>query len=220
MKNLLTFKDYEHVCSTCNNISKHPTFLSGTLFRIKRALDGRFLGDEKHLFYLDLVQCPYCNHIAPNLAEKDNLLLANDFEKKYFDEILNEINIKEYPANAQKFIYYATYQNFSGRLEISAINYLKAAWVCDDCKADALAKKTRKMAIKLYEELITRPISDKDLVHYHLLLIDMYRRNKQFKKANDYLKDCCLIADTDSAINLLLKQKELIDQKDSNCHQL
>lgn len=188
-------------CAVCGKISQQPIILSTLTFG-GTDLDGRQHGMARTILRYVLQECERCGYINYNIEIQPQL---------YFDEGKLQCDIES--ELAVRYFKFAKYNERIGDYILAFNLFLSAAWACDDCNLESDALKMRAEAIRVYENQIDK-IDD---INSKIVLIDVYRRNRQFQKAISLIKNVCTTKN--EVLNKIITfQRELCDKKDDKRH--
>lgn len=192
----------EHVkCAVCGKKSQQPIILSTSTFG-GSDLDGRPHGMARNILRYELQECERCGYINYNIEIQPQV---------YFDEGKLQYDIES--ELAVRYFKFAKYNERIGDYILAFNLFLSAAWDCDDCNLESDALKMRTEAIRVYENQMDK-MAD---INSKIILIDVYRRNRQFQKAISLIKNVCTTKN--EALNKIIDfQQELCDKKDDKCH--
>lgn len=188
-------------CAICGKTSQQPIILSTSIFG-GSDLDGRPHGMARNLLRYKLQECEYCGYINYNIEKQPQ---HNFDERKLLCDLESEL--------AVRYFKFAKYNARIGNQLLAFDLFLAAAWACDDNKAKNDALKMRVELIRVYE-------NHKDMINVldsKSILIDAYRRTKQFKKAISLIENVG-ITENETLNRIIDFQQELCDKKDDKCH--
>lgn len=138
-------------------------------------------------------KCPNCGYCFENIEE-----LTSNFSRvinysEYKDQIHNEL----FPLEANMLLCNSLILEYDNQFEKAAFASLHAAWICDDSSKKDEAETCRLRAIDLFNlnNAVLKKINDYSLgdrlkfvmneydEYIALILVDLYRRTKQFRMA-------------------------------------
>lgn len=188
-------------CAVCGKISKKPIILSTISFG-GCDLDGRPHGLARNLLTFELQECYRCGYVNYNIEVQPQL---NFEEGKLQCDLESELAFRYYK--------FAKYNARIGKQLLAFELFLSAAWACDDYKAKNDALRMRVELIRVYEKHKSKIKN----LNSKSILVDAYRRTKQFKKAISLIDDVGIVRN--KRLNKILAfQRELCNKKDDKCH--
>ena len=167
-------------------------------------LDTRPAPLQRENIKYNIERCNNCNYVNENIEEKiefDKSILTSD---RYL-KILNS----SYPMLAKEYILASMIKESIEDYTNASKYMLYACWALDDNEIDA--KKLRKIAAKLFEKV-------EDYEAKRIIIIDLYRRAEDFEKASSLILDAYGFINDNYIKKILQYEEDLIDNKDSHCH--
>ncbi len=187
-------------CAVCGKESRQPIILSTISFG-GYDLDGRPHGLARNLLEFELQEC-YCGYVNYNIEKQPQL---NFDEGKLQCDLESELAFRYYK--------FAKYNARIGKQLLAFELFLSASWACDDDKAKNDALRMRVELIRVYENHKNKIKN----LNSKSILVDAYRRTKQFKKAISLIEDIGIVKN--KRLNKILAfQRELCNKKDDKCH--
>lgn len=208
------FKEVKVKCAVCGNEICERLMLSSNSFGYAD-LDFRPAGMLRYAMGSQVNYCPNCGY-----SNYDVNKLNYPNAKEYIKSEEYQAVINNQPDwHARKFYLLAMIQEHNNVLPSAQYNYLRAAWFYDDIGEKKLAKQSRIKSIACY--LLIKELTIED----YLVLIDMYRRIREFNKALETI-DAVKKMDLDgnenkeTILKMLVFQKELCLAKDIDCYSI
>lgn len=200
----------EKTCAICGHKYKYQSLGENNTFGM-RDLDTRPPGMMRTLMHLMVEKCPKCHYASYDVAHNIHKVTVNDLKDKEYLQILEDNNLN---FALKKFM-------LAGKLiekhnnKLAGMTYLRAAWMADDSKNLAVARKMRSKAIK-YLEL---SLKEEDNENIKLIVVDLYRRIDMFEEAFDYAKFLLNNVGMEKyKQNILLYQLRLCEDQDNLDH--
>mgnify|MGYP001544685351 CR=1 FL=1 len=202
-------------CSVCGRTSKHTAMMSSNR-RGWPDLDLRPPEMLRSTMECWVQKCPNCGYANTSIKK----LIKNAKKIVYSPKYKTLSQSKKYPSLANKFLCSALINYKTGNYKAAASLYLRAAWSCDDNKQVQNAITCRKMAIKLF--FLAKKngmVISKQKGVFEILIIDLFRRTKQFALARKYIKQGLDIKGIARIPKKCLKyQLKLVNKKDIRAH--
>jgi len=205
----------EKQCFACGSKSQYPV-VDLTLSIIgPRDLDGRPSLIQRSSVYLWIQRCFACGYCAPEIAQgaKDELQLIDTSPYK------EQLNNCSFPETANSFLCHSMIMTHSKLYADAGWAAVFAAWICDDNGYSSSAVECRGKALELFE------IAKKNNQDYgetleleKLYYIDLLRRKGDFEEAGGICDKELEKTHEEKIVGLLCYERELIDLKDSACH--
>jgi hypothetical protein len=163
-------------------------------------------------------ECPYCGYCNQSIT----LVNKGYSELIKTESYRDQLNNKDYPQLANRFLCNSFLTEMDKSYKKSGLQSLYAAWACDDSpEYSEVAIKCRERAYNLFllaksngQNILGNDLED------GVILVDLLRRMKRFDES---LEKC--IEEINKNSNDLLKmileyEKLLIENKDSDCHNI
>lgn len=182
-------------------------------------LDFRPYGSIRFAFgRIYVKKCPNCGYCSYDIENCYHMYtVATVISTSYKKQLNNE----KFPDKANEFLCKSIILEKHQEIEQAAWAALHASWICDDSKKYEQSKVCRMKAIELFELANKNmEISFKKVGKLPVLLVDLYRRAKHFKKANRICLVRLKFENDDLLLKILHFQKHLIELKDFNVHKV
>jgi len=201
-------------CCLCQTTTKFTIIVSTSMFG-SPDLDTRPAEPARDIVRYSVRRCPSCGYCAPGLSEApeqaQSVVSSAQYQKQLSD--------KGYPESANSFLCLALLHEKLLEPNRSGWASVYAAWICDDEKKGAAARKCRLRAIDLFRTARERgmPFCTGEGAE-EALLADLLRRAKKFEDVRQICQEG-LARNPDDVIEGILKfQMDLAEGKDAKCH--
>jgi hypothetical protein len=162
-------------------------------------------------------RCPKCGYCARDITGEfpsaREIIETQAYRKA--------LKTRATPATASNYLCWSMIQEAAEEYPGAGWAALHAAWICDDANKPAQAENSRQKAIQLFEKArqLGRPFAP-DRATEVLILVDLYRRTKQFAKAKRLSQDA-MAEDSQSVIAQIFRFEEVLaNQEDAEGHSL
>jgi len=213
-----TIGNAEVVCGNCGT-KNEITVLGSTNQLTPPDLDNRPGEMQRSTLCYEVQHCKkchYCNDILSNKPESEDAkkVIAKPMPKQTIkDQFVRVAEIAQAESQGSKEEYKRV--NYCYK---SALYYQKAAWCCDDKGLKDEAVLYRRKAAACIEEILS--VVKNPLVELNqslfIILIDIYRRCGEFKKAEKYAQALVQFRTTEQRVAEL--QLKLCKEKKTDCH--
>jgi hypothetical protein len=211
---MTTFYTETLTCQSCGKTSEHHRLGSTNQFG-SPDLDTRPAGMARSTLRARILVCPHCNYCADDIS-KPAIDVSRCVSSGAYQE---QFKSPEYPALANVFLCNAIIQESIRKFDAAGWANMKAAWVCDDAKNSAGAKKCRIRAVELFRKALSigqnfasQPGADDPI------LVDLLRRSEQFQEATKQLELGLSKCPEETIRKILEAERVLIAKRDVECH--
>lgn len=205
----------DKTCYICGSNNKYPQIDLSLSITGTRDLDGRPSHIQRSLVYLWIQKCTSCGYCAPEISNG----------KQNYSEIINlpeytsQLSSDSYPDTARAFLCYSILMNSAGQYADAGWATLCAAWICDDNRYTDAAIACRSKTLVFFQKARE---SNQDFApsgnEEEIYLIDITRRIGNFDQAKKLCTEELKKNLTEKNSDLLTLELELIEKKDSSCH--
>lgn len=201
-------------CPVCGHTHQFDK-LAKTMIDGPTDLDTRPSGEYRIALYTEVQRCPECGMCAPDY-DIPTRVRDTVYSEPYKNQLVDQENDKltnSFLCSAKTCVSFGNYC-------LAGWSYIYAAWTFDDAERTDKAIIARLKAIKMIEHA---HISGQRLIRNEhadlIILVDLYRRTNQFKKANTLaLKSYFLVQDP-LLKKIFGKQFQLSEANDNSVHQ-
>lgn len=184
-------------------------------------LDMRPGGVLRTAVYISIQRCEKCGYCAPDIGTAapgikkiKEIISREDYKRQY--------NEKEFSDTLNAFLCWSIIQESQGNYADSGWARLHAAWICDDdAKFRKKASAMRKEALEFFEKAISKKqrfaSNEEEEI---LILIDLYRRSGQLKKALKLCEEEMAKKYDDWVRSIIIYQSDLAEEGDTKSHPL
>jgi len=205
----------KQICAICGKTSTQVV-LHSTSCGKSSDLDTR--PDEPARSSIDIWihTCPKCGYCAPNISQSiekaSELITDSAYQKQLHDP--------RFPKLANAFLCCSMIEEYAGCYADAGWESLHAAWVCDDVRSVAKAKKCRRRAAGLWQKAREfRQKFGEEVGDEEVIMADVLRRSGQFELALRYCDAGLNNGEVEKwNLNILSYQKALIAQCNVKCH--
>ena len=203
----------QRICGNCGRSGERLVLVSLYSFG-SPDLDLRPPDDERSTMEIWLDVCDGCGYCAPDLTQVPSNRQILEVAA-YRDALTRE----DLPKLARRFFAHAIAKSASDPLE-AALNYLRAAWVCDDARLTSQSDECRMLAAEYFRH--SKPFSDDEAGrNLQAVFVDVLRRSGQFEEAcAESQQVIANPAVAGTVIHVLQYERTLIAQADKRAHQV
>ena len=207
------YKD-EIRCCQCQKLSEHEVIKSAGSFG-SPDLDTRPAEIMRSTLPQQVQSCPYCGYCMASISAP----LPNVSTLLASDEYRHQLESKQYPELANRFLCSAMILESLGRLKEAGWACIHGAWACDDAGEIQPAKNCRLRAERAIGRAITTGQGTADRPGFDfLILADLLRRAGEFERAYQRGKEGLSPKCDQEMLLLLLFEGALVHRRDIACH--
>ncbi|MEI7940721.1 MAG: hypothetical protein WCK27_28935 [Verrucomicrobiota bacterium] len=201
-------------CSQCRKLSEHEVIESAGSFG-SSDLDIRPAEMMRSTLPQQVQCCPHCGYCMPSVSAP----LPNVSTLLASAEYRQQLESKEYPELANRFLCSAMILESLGRLKDAGWACIHGAWACDDAGDIQPAKNCRLRAESAIGRAIINGQGTTDRPGFDfLILADLLRRAGEFERADQRLKEGFSPNCDQEVLFLLIFERLLINRRDTACH--
>lgn len=198
-------------CALCGTEGSYSILYSTNCFG-PCDLDTRPAPMERDTLSVQIQVCQNCGYSNYDITTLDYPNVKEIVKSKKYQDILNT----NLPTTAKNFYLFATIAEENKENGVAGYALLKAAWACDDCMELELAMEFRKKSIINYLNYLKKNETDET----KLILLDLYRRTKQFDKVIEYASNINFVKENELFDKIRDCEIRLSQIQDSDCHNL
>ena len=200
-------------CAVCGHEQNFVEVASTNTFGGYMDLDTRPPQMKRATLVYEIQLCNKCSYSNSDISELIIGITTNVLKSANYQTVANNSNIDR---NAKAFLLAGHLYFLTRQYKIAGIYFLNAAWVFDDLKEKEYAKRARKKAA----ENISKYVEESADVDFAALTVDLYRRNGDFKEAEETARQLLDYGVEDILSKALNLQIKLCKTKDDACHTL
>jgi hypothetical protein len=203
-------------CQNCGKTSEHQRLSSTNQFG-SSDLDTRPPEMARSTLHSQVQACPHCNYctldISESVVDASGCVSSEAYQEQF--------KSPEYPALANSFLCAALIQEAIRKFGAAGWASMRAAWVCDDAKNDAAAKRCRVQAVELFRKALSagQEIAEQ-LGAGDAILVDLLRRSEQFEDATRQVEIGLSKFPEEIIRDVLEFERDLIAKQDVQCHRV
>jgi len=204
------------VCTVCRNESQYNCIGSTNAFG-PIDLDMRSPEMERSTIPYWVQRCPHCGYCSHKISDEITDAKFHIKSAEYREQLTNDA----FPDLANSFLCRGLLYEWAKEYVASGWDCLRASWVCDDHEMLNSAVYCRKRALAMFEEALDSDQSFmENLSSQYFLMADISRRAGLHNKAIELLNICQGKINDPLLTRLYDYEKELIDKKDVQCHDM